>query len=231
MDYVTDTAIVRLSEYETLKMLDMETQREAAMALLEQAFTGVQQTSHNVMVQMILRMSYDNQIATLERYHSAVRSGSTGGRPETISAKQVQELTEKGLTQEQIAEKLKCSVSTIQKKQRQLGITRNNSQKPVITPVNTGVITSNNLDIDTDIASATAVGSATDSGTAKNKNSHSATDVGSALATDDDAASDTATHFTADIDTERYNGDHPYVWEATPEGLAAQLEDGDDLPF
>lgn len=155
MSYATDTVVVRLSEYETLKMMDAETQREAAMALLEQAFTGVQQTSHNVMVQMLLRMSYDNQIATLERYHSAVRSGSAGGRPETISAKQIQELTEKGLTQEQIAEKLKCSVSTVQKKQRQLGITRNNSQKPVITPVFTGVITSENLDTDTDIDKAT----------------------------------------------------------------------------
>lgn len=36
---------------------------------------------------------------------------------------------------------------------------------------------------------------------------------------------------TADIDTERHDGDQPYVWEATPEGLAAQLEDDGDLPF
>ena len=221
MDYVTDTAIVRLSEYETLKMMDGETQREAAIALLEQAFTGVQQTSRNVMVQMLLRMSYDNQIAALERYHSAVRSGSAGGRPETISAKQVQELTEKGLTQEQIAEKLKCSVSTIQKKQRQLGITRNNSQKPVITPVNTGVITSRNLDTDIDKDKATDF--ATDGDADKNKDTTTATATDSATAAD--GAADGAAHSHAWED-ERPANDHPYVAEAEQTKLWE-----DDLPF
>ena len=213
MEYVTETAIIRLSEYDTLKMMDGETQREAAMALLEQAFTGVQQTSKNIMVQMLLRMSYDNQIATLERYHSAVRSGSAGGRPETISAKQVQELTEKGLTQEQIAEKLKCSVSTIQKKQRQLGITRNNSQKPVITPVNTGVITRDNLDIDTDKDIAKDVDDATDGDANKNK------DTDKADAGDVDAS---APAFLR----EREPNDHPYAAEAEQTTMW-----DDDLPF
>ena len=45
------------------------------------------------------------------------------------------------------------------------------------------------------------------------------------------AAATANTAASADIDTERYNRDHPYVWEATPEGLATQLEDEDDLPF
>lgn len=214
MEYVTETAIIRLSEYDTLKMMDGETQREAAMALLEQAFTGVQQTSKNIMVQMLLRMSYDNQIATLERYHSAVRSGSAGGRPETISAKQVQELTEKGLTQEQIAEKLKCSVSTIQKKQRQLGITRNNSQKPVITSVNTGVITRDNLDIDTDKDIAKDVDDATDDDADKNKDTDKA----------DAGAVDTSTPAFL---REREPNDHPYVAEAEQ----TTMWDDDDLPF
>lgn len=228
MSYATDTVVVRLSEYEALKMMDAETQREAAMALLEQAFTGVQQTSHNVMVQMLLRMSYDNQIATLERYHSAVRSGSAGGRPETIPAKQVQELTEKGLTQEQIAEKLKCSVSTVQKKQRQLGITRNNQQKPVITPVNTGVITSENLDTDTDIDKATDY--ATDGDGDKNKNTDK--NKTTATATDGDTAvdgdADRATHSHAWKD-ERQANDHPYVGKAYDQG--AHDDDDDGLPF
>lgn len=212
MNYITDTIVIRLSEFETLKMLDGETQREAAMALLEQAFTGVQQSSHNVMVQMLLRMSYDNQIATLERYHSAVRSGSAGGRPETISAKQVQELTEEGLTQEAIAEKLKCSVSTVQKKQRQLGITRNNSQKPVITPVNTGVKTSRNLDTDIDNDKTTDY--ATDDDAGKNKY------------TDKDTAVDVAVDAPTFLQ-ERKPNDHPYVAEAEQ----TTIWEDDDLPF
>ena len=223
MGYATDTIIVRLSEYETLKMMDAETQREAAMALLEQAFTGVQQTSCNVIVQMLLRMSYDNQIATLERYHSAVRSGSAGGRPETISAKQVQELTERGLTQEQIAENLKCSVSTVQKKQRQLGITRNNSQKPVITPVNTGVITSRNLDTDIDKDKDTDYATDSDSDININKNITIATDSDSAADGDADRAAHSHTG-----DGERRANDHPFVAEAEQ---TTMWEDGDDLPF
>lgn len=226
MSYATDTVVVRLSEYETLKMMDAETQREAAMALLEQAFTGVQQTSHNVMVQMLLRMSYDNQIATLERYHSAVRSGSAGGRPETISAKQVQELTEKGLTQEQIAEKLKCSVSTVQKKQRQLGITRNNSQKPVITPVNTGVITSRNLDIDKDKATDYATDGDADKNTDTTKNKDTTTATAMDDATDGDADADRAAHSHA-WKNERPANDNPFVAEAEQ----TTIWNDDDLPF
>lgn len=45
------------------------------------------------------------------------------------------------------------------------------------------------------------------------------------------AKSNTTPVATADNDTERHDGDRPYIWEATPEGLAAQLEDVDDLPF
>lgn len=150
MGYVTDSAIVRMSEFEALKLMDGDTQREAAMALLEQAFTGTPQTSNNVLVQMLLRMSYDHQLAALERYQSAVMSGSIGGRPETVPIKQVKELTEQGMTQQQIADKLGCSVSTVRRKQRKLGFVgddqpdEEDTSKPVITaqnlskPVKTG---------------------------------------------------------------------------------------------
>ena len=236
MGYVTDTTVVRLSEYEALKLLNGDTQREAVMALLEQAFTGTPQTSRNVTVQMLLRMSYDHQLAALERYQSAVMSGSVGGRPETVPIRQVKELTEKGLSQQQIADKLGCSVSTVRRKQRKLGyigddqpdgentsnpvITAQNLPKPVITPV----ITAQNLNTDTD--TDTATDTATDEDAGKDKYTDIDTDASSCGTAA--RAVKAKPHVWED---ERPANDHPYVAKALEQLQLPTPDIEDDLPF
>lgn len=101
-DYITDGVVVRLSEFQALQILPPDICGEAALALLRQGFTGEQQTNRNPMIQMLLTMAYDNQIASTDKYRSAVRGGASGGRPETISTQKVAELYRSGKEQRKL---------------------------------------------------------------------------------------------------------------------------------
>ena len=50
-----------------------------------------------------------------DRYATAVENGKKGGRPKTVDEYKVRELKGQGLTNKQIAEELKCSVSSVEK--------------------------------------------------------------------------------------------------------------------
>lgn len=53
--------------------------------------------------------------AAKNRYAAAIENGKKGGRPKTVDADKVLELKQEGMTNKQVAERLGCSVSSIEK--------------------------------------------------------------------------------------------------------------------
>ena len=53
--------------------------------------------------------------AAKDRYSAAIENGKKGGRPKKIDADKVLELKQEGMTNKQVAERLGCSVSSIEK--------------------------------------------------------------------------------------------------------------------
>ena len=53
--------------------------------------------------------------AAKDRYNAAIENGKKGGRPKEVNEDKVLELKNQGMTNKQVAEELKCSVSTIEK--------------------------------------------------------------------------------------------------------------------
>lgn len=156
-DYITDGVVVRLSEFQVLQTLPPDICGEAALALLRQGFTGEQQTNCNPMIQMLLTLSFDNQVSSTDKYRSAVRGGASGGRPETISTQKVAELYRSGKGTKEIADELGCSIRTIQKKLCKLGFERmgertrtNLNEHEFSERINANERTKPDIDIDTD---------------------------------------------------------------------------------
>ena len=75
--------------------------------------------------------------AAKDRYNAAVENGKKGGRPKTVDADKVLELKQEGMTNKQVAERLGCSVSSIEKINAE---NRKNQKNPEITVIeNQGV--------------------------------------------------------------------------------------------
>lgn len=77
-------------------------------------------TTDNPMIQgIVIGAIAPNIKKAKDRYAVAVENGKKGGRKERFSADEIQSLKQQGLTNQQIADKLGCSVSTVEKKAKQ----------------------------------------------------------------------------------------------------------------
>ena len=73
--------------------------------------------------------------AAKDRYNAAVENGKKGGRPKTVDADKVLELKQEGMTNKQVAERLGCSVSSIEKINAENRKNQNNQKNPEITVI------------------------------------------------------------------------------------------------
>ena len=89
--------------------------KEALWNLMLCATAGDIETDNKVIIGFINGCCMPNIDKVKERYRQSVENGKKGGRPRTVDRKEVAKLREQGLTNQEVATKLKCSVSSVEK--------------------------------------------------------------------------------------------------------------------
>ena len=89
--------------------------KEALWNLMLCATAGDIETDNKVIIGFINGCCMPNIDKVKERYRQSVENGKKGGRPRTVDRKEVAKLRGQGLTNQEVAAKLKCSVSSVEK--------------------------------------------------------------------------------------------------------------------
>lgn len=89
--------------------------KEALWNLMLCATAGDIETDNKVIIGFINGCCMPNIDKVKERYRQSIENGKKGGRPRTVDRKEVAKLKEQGLTNKEVATKLKCSVSSVEK--------------------------------------------------------------------------------------------------------------------
>ena len=104
-------------------------------ALIEYGLNGTEPDLQYPLSAMFKQMTSSIEGAQ-KRYQASVENGKKGGRPKTVDECKIRELKEQGLTDKQIAEELKCSISSVEKvpvktrKNLKVDETRKNQKNP-----------------------------------------------------------------------------------------------------
>ena len=83
-------------------------------ALIEYGLNGTEPDLQYPLSAMFKQMT-SSIAGAQKRYQASVENGKKGGRPKTVDEYKIRELKEQGLTDKQIAEELKCSISSVEK--------------------------------------------------------------------------------------------------------------------
>ena len=89
--------------------------KEALWNLMLVATAGDIETERKSIIGFINGAVMPNVNKAKDRYAAAIENGKKGGRPKTVDADKVLELKQEGMTNKQVAERLGCSVSSIEK--------------------------------------------------------------------------------------------------------------------
>ena len=107
--YATNLEVI-----ETLEETDKELANEFMKAIIEYGIYGEYENTNPIIKVLMVQAGFGIDKAK-DRYATAVENGKKGGRPKTVDEDKVRELKGQGLTNKQIAEELKCSVSSVEK--------------------------------------------------------------------------------------------------------------------
>lgn len=110
-----ESMIIYESAYLAISYLPDDAIKWAAMeGLLRYGFYGETPESDNPLVNMIYVQAVPSIQSAKDRYEKAVENGRKGGRPTLITTEEIIGLKQSGMTNKQVAEKLGCSVKTIE---------------------------------------------------------------------------------------------------------------------
>ncbi len=131
-----DSFVFYRSFAEVISMIpDAEDKITLLNALIEYGLNGTEPDLQYPLSAMFKQMT--SSIAGAQRrYQANVENGKKGGRPKTVDECKIRELKEQGLTDKQIAEELKCSISSVEKvpvktrKNLKVNETRKNRKNP-----------------------------------------------------------------------------------------------------
>lgn len=107
--YATNLEVI-----ETLEETDKELANDFMKAIIEYGIYGEYENTNPIIKVLMVQAGFGIDKAK-DRYAVAVENGKKGGRPKTVDEYKVRELKGQGLTNKQIAEELKCSVSSVEK--------------------------------------------------------------------------------------------------------------------
>lgn len=107
--YATNLEVI-----ETLEETDKELANNFMKAIIEYGIYGEYENTNPIIKVLMVQAGFGIDKAK-DRYATAVENGKKGGRPKTVDEDKVRELKGQGLTNKQIAEELKCSVSSVEK--------------------------------------------------------------------------------------------------------------------
>lgn len=131
-----DSFVFYRSFAEVISMIpDAEDQIALLNALIEYGLNGTEPDLQYPLSAMFKQMTSSIEGAQ-KRYQASVENGKKGGRPKTVDKHKIRELKEQGLTDKQIAEELKCSISSVEKvpvktrKNLKVDETRKNQKNP-----------------------------------------------------------------------------------------------------
>lgn len=131
-----DSFVFYRSFAEVISMIpDAEQQIILLNALIEYGLNGTEPDLQYPLSAMFKQMTLSIAGAQ-KRYQASVENGKKGGRPKTVDEYKIRELKEQGLTDKQIAEELKCSISSVEKvpvktrKNLKVDATRKNQKNP-----------------------------------------------------------------------------------------------------
>lgn len=102
---------------------------ELLKAIVEYGIYGEYDKTNPIIEAMMVNISFGIDKAK-DRYTKAVENGKQGGRPKMIDNEKVRELKEAGLTNREVAERLGCSVSSVEKANKENRETRKNRKNP-----------------------------------------------------------------------------------------------------
>ena len=131
-----DSFVFYRSFAEVISMIpDAEDKITLLNALIEYGLNGTEPDLQYPLSAMFKQMT-SSIAGAQKRYQASVENGKKGGRPKTVDEYKVRELKEQGLTDKQIAEELKCSISSVEKvpvktrKNLKVDATRKNQKNP-----------------------------------------------------------------------------------------------------
>lgn len=131
-----DSFVFYRSFAEVISMIpDVEDKITLLNALIEYGLNGTEPDLQYPLSAMFKQMTSSISGAQ-KRYQASVENGKKGGRPKTVDEYKIRELKEQGLTDKQIAEELKCSISSVEKvpvktrKNLKVNETRKNQKNP-----------------------------------------------------------------------------------------------------
>ena len=131
-----DSFVFYRSFAEVISMIpDAEDKITLLNALIEYGLNGTEPDLQYPLSAMFKQMTSSIEGAQ-KRYQASVENGKKGGRPKTVDEYKIRELKEQGLTDKQIAEELKCSISSVEKvpvktrKNLKVDETRKNQKNP-----------------------------------------------------------------------------------------------------
>ena len=110
-----DSFVFYRSFAEVISMIpDAEDKITLLNALIEYGLNGTEPDLQYPLSAMFKQMT-SSIAGAQKRYQASVENGKKGGRPKTVDEYKIRELKEQGLTDKQIAEELKCSISSVEK--------------------------------------------------------------------------------------------------------------------
>lgn len=131
-----DSFVFYRSFAEVISMIpDAEDKITLLNALIEYGLNGTEPDLQYPLSAMFKQMT-SSIAGAQKRYQASVENGKKGGRPKTVDEHKIRELKEQGLTDKQIAEELKCSISSVEKvpvktrKNLKVNETRKNQKNP-----------------------------------------------------------------------------------------------------
>ena len=139
--YATNLEVI-----ETLEETDKELANEFMKAIIEYGIYGEYENTNPIIKVLMVQAGFGIDKAK-DRYATAVENGKKGGRPKTVDEDKVRELKGQGLTNKQIAEELKCSVSSVEKINAKNRKNRKNLNDNVNVNVNVNVNDNENVNI------------------------------------------------------------------------------------
>ena len=102
-------------QFELLKKRKPEVAGDFIEAIMEFGLYGVIPDEESDIWLYGFEQSITSISAAKDRYNTAIENGKKGGRPKEVDQTKVLELKNKGMTNNQVAKELNCSVSTIEK--------------------------------------------------------------------------------------------------------------------
>ena len=114
-----DNFVFYASWLDALSGLDETNSREFANEFLRQiviyGVTGEIETDNPMIVGFINAMCKDLLDTSMKRHKACIDNGNRGGRPQQYSDQEIRALSQQGLSDQEIADNLGCSVKTVQR--------------------------------------------------------------------------------------------------------------------